>query len=232
MTLDQKYSNQQKQIKKFATEVWGNSEKRAMDYVYSIDHYIRKFFIEYMNDDIGNVYEKSNSELYELYDRMEKDQAIKNIEIFKRGSIYRRAILCYISARDLYDNNIQHLTNIQRRTIIREVKHPEGEQSIITSVRYERNSTNRLKCIQYYGFKCYVCGFDFYKEYGERGKDFIEVHHIKPLFEDKVEHEINPIRDLRPVCSNCHSMLHRKKVCPNIETFKEYYRNIHKEKAI
>ena len=47
--------------------------------------------------------------------------------------------------------------------------------------------------------------------YGERGKDFIEVHHNKPLSEVKQEVEINPRKDLNCLCSNCHRMIHRDK---------------------
>ena len=57
---------------------------------------------------------------------------------------------------------------------------------------------------------CEICGFDFYEKYGELGKDFIEAHHIKPVSEMK-ENESTKIEDIIMVCSNCHSMIHRKK---------------------
>ena len=47
--------------------------------------------------------------------------------------------------------------------------------------RYERNPENRKKAIEIHGLSCVVCGFNFEEVYGERGKDFIEVHHVKPL---------------------------------------------------
>lgn len=77
--------------------------------------------------------------------------------------------------------------------------------------RYERDTTNRKKAIQLHGLNCIVCNFDFEKIYGERGKDFIEVHHIKPLFtlEGQLV-DINPATDLVPVCANCHKMIHRR----------------------
>ncbi|MBR3918614.1 MAG: HNH endonuclease [Clostridia bacterium] len=56
-----------------------------------------------------------------------------------------------------------------------------------------------------------VCGFDFEKTYGDLGKDFIEVHHTKPLFSLEEEVKINPRTDLVCVCSNCHRMIHRKR---------------------
>ncbi len=56
---------------------------------------------------------------------------------------------------------------------------------------------------------CEVCGFDFYKNYGELGKDFIEVHHIVPVSQ-MIEKNVKPsINNLALVCSNCHRMLHR-----------------------
>ncbi|MFJ7859856.1 HNH endonuclease [Peribacillus sp. NPDC097206] len=77
--------------------------------------------------------------------------------------------------------------------------------------RYERNSKNRAKTIEIHGFNCVGCGFNFEKVYGERGKDFIEVHHINPLSTIQEEVAINPATDLVPVCSNCHRMIHRRK---------------------
>ena len=77
--------------------------------------------------------------------------------------------------------------------------------------RYERNSLNRAKAIEFHGVTCKACCFNFEKVYGKRGKDFIEVHHIKPLFTNEEAVDINPETDLIPLCSNCHRMVHRKK---------------------
>jgi 5-methylcytosine-specific restriction protein A len=46
--------------------------------------------------------------------------------------------------------------------------------------------------------------------YGDLGKDFIHVHHIIPIHKIGKEYKINYIKDLIPVCPNCHAMLHRK----------------------
>ena len=77
--------------------------------------------------------------------------------------------------------------------------------------RYERDPRNRLRAIDIHGLSCAACGFNFEEVYGERGKDFIEVHHIKPISTLNEKIEINPEKDLVPVCSNCHRMLHRKR---------------------
>jgi len=49
------------------------------------------------------------------------------------------------------------------------------------------------------------CGFDFEKTYGERDIGYIEIHHLKPLYNLDVEVIINPKEDSVPVCANCHT---------------------------
>ncbi|WP_375472506.1 DUF3427 domain-containing protein [uncultured Nostoc sp.] len=85
---------------------------------------------------------------------------------------------------------------------------------------YERNPIARKKCIEYYGTSCYVCGFNFYKVFGELGKGFIHIHHLHPLSKRSEEYEVDPVRDLRPVCPNCHAMIHRHSPQLTIEEVK------------
>lgn len=56
-----------------------------------------------------------------------------------------------------------------------------------------------------------ACGFNFEQAYGDRGKDYIEVHHIRPLASNNEEVEVNPETDMIVVCANCHRIIHRKK---------------------
>jgi len=53
-----------------------------------------------------------------------------------------------------------------------------------------------------------VCGIDFGKTYGRFAKGFIHVHHLRELSTVGEGYEVDPIADLRPVCPNCHAMLH------------------------
>jgi len=101
----------------------------------------------------------------------------------------------------------------------------EGKVRQIKSNKYERNPQARKICIEKYGTNCSVCGFDFVKTYGDIGKDFIHVHHLKQVSTIKKEYEINPILDLRPVCPNCHAMIHRKKTPLTIEELKRKIEN-------
>lgn len=86
----------------------------------------------------------------------------------------------------------------------------EGKLKVIQTTVHERSIRNRTKALEIHGSNCYVCGFNFNDFYGPNlAKDYIEVHHIKPV--SKFEGEVNPKTDLFPVCPNCHRMLHRKK---------------------
>lgn len=87
----------------------------------------------------------------------------------------------------------------------------EGKRVVYFTLRYERNPKNRREAIKIHGLRCKVCGFDFQEKYGDLGQSFIEIHHIKPLSSIGEEVKINPETDLRPVCSNCHQMIHRRR---------------------
>lgn len=104
----------------------------------------------------------------------------------------------------------------KRRTepsIAEEVVFPEqfeeGATKIISVNAYERNVKAREKCIAHYGCKCFVCGFNFEENYGAIGKGFIHVHHEVPLSEIKKEYNVDPVKDLKPLCPNCHAVIHR-----------------------
>lgn len=97
-----------------------------------------------------------------------------------------------------------------RNTELPEMLHLEGAQKQILCNRYERNPKARARCIAAQGTACKVCGFDFGIAFGEAFAGKIEVHHIKPISEIGEEYVVDPLRDLAPVCPNCHRMLHSK----------------------
>ena len=96
----------------------------------------------------------------------------------------------------------------------------EGAKRTITVNAYERNSKARQLCIKLYGTTCFVCNFDFELKFGEHGKGFIHVHHLTPISDIGEHYEVDPIKDLRPVCPNCHAMLHRVEPPLTIEELK------------
>lgn len=85
----------------------------------------------------------------------------------------------------------------------------EGAVRKVTVNAFERNPAARTACLAHWGYDCAVCGFNFQERYGDLGKDYIHVHHLVPLASIGAEYIVDPVEDLRPVCPNCHSMLHR-----------------------
>ena len=86
----------------------------------------------------------------------------------------------------------------------------EGGKSSVQVNRYERDPRLRHQCITALGPVCRICDFDFEATYGEIGRGYCHVHHLVPLSEVASEHEVDPLKDLLPVCPNCHAMLHSK----------------------
>ena len=104
----------------------------------------------------------------------------------------------------------------------------EGTKKLETSIKYERNPINRKICLAYKGYKCSICGFDFEKMYGEKGKNTIEVHHINPVSSYDENYVVKPLEDLIPLCSNCHTMIHKKYPPYKVEELKSMVENAKK----
>ncbi|MEJ3404212.1 HNH endonuclease [Rathayibacter sp. YIM 133350] len=89
----------------------------------------------------------------------------------------------------------------------------EGRILLARHVRRERNPklrARKIKSVRDAGLQvaCEVCGFDFEARYGARGRDYIEVHHVIPLYVSG--ERTTRLSDLALLCSNCHRMIHRR----------------------
>ena len=117
----------------------------------------------------------------------------------------------------LKQNKRKLVVDIETPDLDLKVKYSEGKAKKVIVNSYERNPHARKKCIDHYGLNCQVCDFNFFEKYGDIGKDFIHVHHIIELSTIGEEYEVDPIKDLIPVCPNCHSMLHKNKPAYTVE---------------
>ena len=199
-------------------------------------HFIRKHYV----DDLGCIYDLTRSDLLRaaLSDlsideslRVEHEDSWQ--EIARALQLYC-AFLCSkwhplrvaASKRLGKGETSQSQTTTQPATSKPVVKLVEGAilQERDRDV-HKRNPQLRQLCIEAYGnkYECVVCGMNFVKAYGEIGKEFIEVHHLYPISETDGEHEVNPATDMIPLCSNCHSMIHRMEDCAAWEKLKELY---------
>ena len=115
--------------------------------------------------------------------------------------------------------------NVISNTITEEVETPEqyfeGASQKVSVNTYERNAEARAKCIEHYGYVCAVCSFDFQKFYGPIGKNYIHVHHIVPLSEINKKYKLDPLKDLIPVCPNCHAIIHKTQPVLTVEQLRQ-----------
>lgn len=111
--------------------------------------------------------------------------------------------------------------------------HQEGKIVQKNLTTHERNKNLRDQCIAHFKtlhhgrIVCECCGFDFGKAYGEWGEGYIEVHHLLPISQTEGQHNVNPEKDLVPLCANCHSVIHRgEEGVMSLDQLKERYKGV------
>lgn len=77
----------------------------------------------------------------------------------------------------------------------------EGTPNQVSVTKYERNPFARKTCIEHYGLSCSVCRFNFQDNYGDLGKDFIHVHHLKQVADIGEEYKITqgPLYEIQKI---------------------------------
>ena len=93
--------------------------------------------------------------------------------------------------------------------VVLESPQTEGAVRKTLTTKYERSPINRALCLAAKGYSCSVCGMNFQQTYGELGREFIHVHHAVPVSKMGENYKVDPLKELFPVCPNCHAMLHR-----------------------
>jgi 5-methylcytosine-specific restriction protein A len=99
----------------------------------------------------------------------------------------------------------------------------EGACHPISVNAYERDRKARRKCVEWHGTRCVVCGFSFGATYGEAAEGHIHVHHLRPIAQAGGSYVVDPVEDLRPVCANCHSIIHLRGQCRSIEEVQQMF---------
>lgn len=100
----------------------------------------------------------------------------------------------------------------------------EGHAHPTTVMVFERSREARTRCIAAKGSNCKVCGLSFGAIYGQMGAGFIHVHHTSTLGSGNGARATDALRDLEPVCPNCHCMLHRRTPPYTIEELRRIMR--------
>jgi predicted HNH restriction endonuclease len=158
---------------------------------------------------------KDSSQFEELYQKLSEFANSLNKTINKKT--YSGTGGIYVPKSQYADKNLEYTQQLFD-TVANDIgdfldeenqKFVEGEKTNRLVNVYERNPNLRAKAIKIHGTICKICQFDFEKHYGEHGKDFIEVHHIRPLHLLIEASLIDPAVDMTVLCANCHRMVHR-----------------------
>lgn len=211
---------------KQATEVLsetGMNRNSAVDYIYLYSNLIQGKLFKRTANTYGTEYylEKIYNEsgqpglqnaLLSLSQHIDYYEDKSGVPVKTRRDIYNR----YLNLLDKKPALLIYADEVDENEL-----YAEGKTKTVLVNSYERNQIARQKCIEYYGVVCQVCNFDFEKVYGDIGKDFIHVHHVVDIATIGSEYSVDPLKDLIPVCPNCHSMLHKKKPAYLIIELKE-----------
>ena len=84
----------------------------------------------------------------------------------------------------------------------------EGSVSRVYVNRYERNPRARSICLDHHDPVCAVCAQRMSEIYQGVPDELIHVHHIIPISMIREEYRIDPIKQMVPVCPNCHAVIH------------------------
>lgn len=127
-------------------------------------------------------------------------------------------VLCFLKAylgvnlpRPAQDELSQEAGSQAWEEIEEGAEYPEGAVVRVNMNAFERNPAARAACVARYGPRCSICGELLAERYGPIATDLIHVHHLVPLSSIGEAYRVDPIRDLRPVCPNCHAVLHRRR---------------------
>lgn len=107
--------------------------------------------------------------------------------------------------------------------IAKSLAHLKEEQEAQKPLAEDEIAYNNAKaaCIEYYGAICDLCGFDYGYTYGEAFENQIEVHNIHSQDKVEVMENTDPIKDLIPVCHNCHGVIHSQNPPISVEKMRE-----------
>lgn len=183
----------------------------------------------------SNGYVKSLIEDYDFVVIKRKKGKTKDVFPMSEVEIIKNKLKGYLEENDCEENEIEEclvkfddgydkpvndskskINNNDIKLTQEDEEFAEGKEYVAKHIRRERNQhlikLAKIKFKNEHDGKlyCEACGFDFGAKYGKLGDGFIEAHHTKPVSE-MAEGEKTKLEDIAMLCSNCHSMIHRKK---------------------
>lgn len=180
----------------------------------SDDHFSQKV----RNLKSHNTFEKYGYAIY-------NNKIVTITQVGKEFLIENMDKLNYLLINDFKWDDLKHGLEIVQSTsskqrkieVFDELTVQEGVKKFVENEVFVRSSKLREIAIEHYtkndDIFCDTCNFSFKQFYGDYGKGYIEIHHIKPIFkygDEELEKTISDaLNNVLPLCSNCHRIIHR-----------------------
>ncbi|NFQ68148.1 HNH endonuclease [Clostridium sporogenes] len=195
----------------------------------NIDYEAKERLCGYIKDR-SNSFKFSNEGEYKFYILGESLELPKAVSLPKQNNHAYFTISEMYSGKDIVERSNKDIVIEDENGTVEDANFSEGKLVSVKVNKYERSPKAREKCLEHHGYKCSVCGFNFEEFYGSIGKEVIEVHHKKALYEIKESYVVDPINDLIPVCSNCHTIIHHRNPKFEIDELKSLINKKNKNK--
>lgn len=85
----------------------------------------------------------------------------------------------------------------------------EGNSAEGVTTTVERSRFNRSLCLAFHGYDCKACGLNMRETYRGVKNNFVHIHHLNPVAAKGIT-KPDPIKDMVPLCPNCHAVAHLK----------------------
>ena len=226
-------SRQEKLAISLSLQMWNSSEEEREAMARFIETELAEFVRRHFDAGIESVWDCTQASQWEDWRARIAILPEAKAENEAAGSSYSKAMKLFAGflGSKYYRDTLPKPKKQKKENAVEPPKPTFVEGALVqqTVDKRERDPQVRKACIEKYGCRCVVCGFDFKAIYGEVGEGYIEVHHLQPISQTDGEHQIE-VDDLRPLCANCHAMAHRRQPEPfSIEELKTILENARKQ---
>lgn len=147
---------------------------------------------------------------------------IELVDGYKNLTNMNEQILTIGKLEEIFKDQI-NLVDIWQEDLELQSGHWEGSRISVYVNKYERSAKARQLCIEHYGTDCFICKQNMAAIYGDTALGLVHVHHVKPLAGISEEYQVDPVKDLVPICPNCHAVIHRKYPPYTVQEVTEMY---------
>ena len=200
--------------REFLQNAWNTDDEALVQFT---ENELTDFIRLYVQQDFASVYSHVDRSFYDRIRSSIPVNAQMRLANQQSGEMIARALKFYSEflqskffprPKPMKEKTVKPTVN-QSSKQSKEREETEGERMHVEFERAHRNPILRQRCIDLWGYQCQCCGVDMAKAYGEElGKNFIEVHHLKPISTYDESRPDDYVENLVPLCPNCHAMIH------------------------